>query len=44
MIDIYEITHILSTVTSLYLKEGLYMRAWNFHFMDNLYNFGKDFK
>lgn len=44
MIDIYKIYDELYREHLRYRISALFATSWNFRFMDNLYNFGKDFK
>lgn len=44
MIDIYEIMFLIQVQCKTYAIGGAWARNWNFLFMDNLYNLGKDFK
>lgn len=44
MIDIYEIVFCIQVQCRTYAIQGAWAAMWNFRFMDNLYNFGKDFR
>lgn len=44
MPDAYDICFQIQVQCKAYSIGGAWATKWNFHFMDNLYNFGKDFK
>lgn len=44
MIDIYEIYDVIFLNHRRYVYLGEYARCWNLKFMNNLYEFGKDFR
>ena len=44
MIDANELCFQIQAQCVTYYLNGAWATKWNFLFMDNLYNFGKDFK
>jgi len=44
MFDVNELCVLIQAYCKTYAIGGAWATKWNFIFMDNLYNFGKDFK